>query len=447
MNKFALRRLRLCPGVVFFLGLTFLFSDRFVCPLQGQPTSVSIASGTLLWIQLPRHAPMRMGQTLKGSLLYPVYVDNRIALPAGTVLAGKVIRLEPDRSRRLHARLRGDFTPFNLPVVQFEQLVLPDRSPERIETTSTRDGLRVIHLSPPAAGKKGSFLSRQVAVAKQQVKDTAALVTAPGRGDRLVQWLYTQLPYHPQRIETATTWTVELAQPLVLPPTASSRANETRAEPTNTNTAGTEWQLHAYLDRTLSSASEKPGATFRATIAEPVFDVDKALVVPQGSVLLGEVTQARRARSFGRKGKLRFKFREFQFPNGFSRPVEATLSSIDANRDASLQVDSEGGVQQKSQNRVIVPLALSLLAGRAFDNDGSRMGQSAVAANGFGIIGRVVGIVVASRNVAAGIGFYQAALTFYDLWLAHGHDVTFDRNTRIEVTTSPGRKELPAPAR
>ena len=37
--------------------------------------------------------------------------------------------------------------------------------------------------------------------------------TAPGRGDRLVQFIYTQLPYHPERIETGTAWTVDLAQP------------------------------------------------------------------------------------------------------------------------------------------------------------------------------------------------------------------------------------------
>ena len=36
-------------------------------------------------------------------------------------------------------------------------------------------------------------------------------------------------------------------------------------------------------------------------------------------------------------------------------------------------MDSEGGVQPKSQNRVIAPLVLTLLAGRALDNDGSQV--------------------------------------------------------------------------
>jgi hypothetical protein len=104
-----------------------------------------------------------------------------------------------------------------------------------------------------------------------------------------------------------------------------------------------------------------------------------------------------------------------------------------------LQLDAEGGVQSKSRKGAAVPLALTFLAGRALDDDGSLAGNSAVASNGFGIVGRVVGIVASSRNLSAGIGFYAAALSFYERWVARGHDVTFPRDTRIEVTTSPSR--------
>ena len=85
---------------------------------------------------------------------------------------------------------------------------------------------------------------------------------------------------------------------------------------------------------------------------------------------------------------------------------------------------------------------MGLLAGRAFDTDENQMLNHAVASNGFGIVGRVVGIVVSSRNVAAGIGFYGAALSFYDLWLARGHNVVFAKDTRIEITTMPRVSQL-----
>jgi len=451
-----------CVLRIYSVARTFaLVSLLLLVPglLHSQSTSIRMSAGTPLWIQLLKHTAMKAGEPLEGRLLYTVYVQNQIAIPAGTVLRGRVIRLDSDRSRRIHSRLRGDFTPFHVPVVQFDELVLPDGTLQPVVSHSARDGVPVLHLSPAPSQKKSGFLARQLAQAKQQVKDSAALFTAPGRGDRLVQFIYTQLPYHPQRIETATTWTVELAQPLDLELRDSVTTAEKGLAQKGERTAGqiavtaappavseqnpsTEWQLRAYLQQTISSATEKPGDHFQALVAEPVFNPDHRLVVPEGSLIVGEITQAKPARSFGRQGKLRFKFRELRFPDGFSEPVEGTLAGIDSNKAANLQIDSEGGIQQKSQNRVIAPLALTLLAGRAFDDDGSRVAHSAVASNGFGIIGRVVGIVASSRNVAAGIGIYGAALSFYDLWLAHGHNVVFAKNTRIEITTTPHRSPL-----
>jgi hypothetical protein len=428
--------------------------------LRGQAASVQIPSTTPLSVELLQHVPMKIGEPLEGRLLYPVYVENRIAVPAGTVLRGSVIQLDSDRSRRIHSRLRGDFTSFHVPVVRFDQLVLPDGTLRPIVSGGAKDGVPILRLSPAAGKPKGSFIRRQFAEEKQRLKDAAALVTKPGRGDRLVQFIYTQLPYHPERIETATSWTVELTQPLDLtvkndPPEGGSgpvvheeskqrvKAKLDATKPPSDQNI--EWRLRAYLQQTISSAHEKPGDTFQALVAEPVFDANHTLLVPEGSMLAGQITQAKAARSFGRQGKLRFRFRELKFPTGFSEPVEGTLAGADSNKSANLQMDSEGGVQPKSQNRVIAPLVLTLLAGRALDDDGSQVAHSAVASNGFGIVGRIVGMAASSRNVAAGIGIYGAALSIYDLWLARGHDVVFVKNTRIEITTTPTRSPINTP--
>jgi uncharacterized iron-regulated membrane protein len=68
--------------------------------------------------------------------------------------------------------------------------------------------------------------------------------------------------------------------------------------------------------------------------------------------------------------------------------------------------------------------------------------NSALASNGFGIVGRIVGMAASSRNVAGCIGVYGAAVSVYDLWLARGHDIVFEKNTRIEVTTRPNHNPL-----
>ncbi len=191
--------------------------------LAWSTVSVQVPAATPLSIELIQHVPMKTGEPLKGRLLYPVYVENRVAIPAGTILRGTVVQLDSDRNRRIHARLRGDFTPFHTPVVSFDELVLPGGPSSRSQAIAPKMESRFLRLSPPPGQKKGSFISREIAQEKQRVKDAAAQFTAPGRGDRLVQFLYTQLPYHPERIENGTAWTVELAQPLNLIASAGSR--------------------------------------------------------------------------------------------------------------------------------------------------------------------------------------------------------------------------------
>jgi hypothetical protein len=421
---------------------------------------VTIPASSPLPVELVNNTPMKNGQPLQARLLYPVYAQNRVAIPAGSMLYGHVVQLRSDKSRRIHARLWGDFTPFHIPVVRFERLVLPDETTLTIAGGDATDGAPILRLSAPAPKAKTSIISQQVAIAKQRAKDEAALFTKPGRKDRLLQFVYSQLPYHPERIQKGTAWTVELTQPLNVsstpeaakasgdPPPAQAvfhpvSQSAPQADPPQDE--ATTWRLRAYLDQTLSSASTKQGQTFEAVVAEPVFKPDHTLAVPQGATLIGTVTQSKPARRFGRKGKLRFSFRELKLPDGFSKPVEGSLAAADSNGSQGLEIDSEGGVQPKAQNRIVVPVVLTLLASRALDDDGSAAAHGAVASNGLGLVGRIVGITASSRNVAAGIGFYGAALSIYSRWIARGQDVIFARNTRIEVSTMPSRTPMETP--
>ena len=288
----------------------------------------------------------------------------------------------------------------------------------------------------------------------------AELVTAPGRKDRMVQLLYRQLPYHPQRIESATMWTVTLAKPLtlteneapeqaqknsavatVVPPKPTPKSPSPTTPPAEDKQT---WHLSAYLQQTISSAKQKKGDTFDAVVAAPIFKPDHTVEIPEGSILVGTITQSKPARFFGRAGKLRFDFRELRLPGAASEPVQGTLAGANSIKSEKLKIDSEGGVQPQPQNRVIVPLVLTFLASRALDDDGNLTANTAVSSNGFGIVGRVVGIVSGSRYLAAGIGFYAAALSVYERWLVHGQNVAFEKNTRIEVTMIPSRNPISA---
>jgi hypothetical protein len=169
-------------------------------------------------------------------------------------------------------------------------------------------------------------------------------------------------------------------------------------------------------------------------------------VVPEGSKLIGRVTAANPARSFGRNGKLRFTFQQVKFPQGFGTEVQGSLAGAMAEKSQDLQMDAEGTVTPRRKSSAVAPMLLTLLAGRALDQDGGGMVvKQGVASNGLGLAGRIVGLTAGAPNLAAGIGFYAAGLSFYDNFLHTGRDVIFPKDTRIEIETTPLRAPVLKP--
>src|SRR5271163_1448453 len=93
-----------------------------------QRPSVILPAGTPLPVQIEGHLPMRVNQPIRASLIYPVYVDNTLILPAKTIVNGTVVALRSDHAHRVTARLRIDFTPFYTPIVRFTHITLADGS-------------------------------------------------------------------------------------------------------------------------------------------------------------------------------------------------------------------------------------------------------------------------------------------------------------------------------
>lgn len=411
-----------------------------------QPTVVhavtELPKGTSLQVEVPRQYPMKAGETIEGRLLHPIFADGKLVVPENTALRGTIVGLEPDSKTRLRAKLRGDFTPFHTAQVRFDELILPS-GPLRIDAATASDGAPVLHLTTPGASPKQSFIAQRWAQAKSNLHDRVAYFTAPGKSDRALQLLYHQLPYHPERIEAHTAWSFELIEPLDLPAETATAAIPPQPNPV----AGKPetWVVRAVLTGDLTSARAKSGDPVKALVVEPVYDKDKQLVVPQGSTLIGKVTSAQAARSFGRNGKLRFTFQQVVVPEGFERPVEGALAGAATEKTQNLTLDAEGTISPRNQSSAIGPLLLTLLASRALDQDGNLTVQTGVASNGFGLVGRIVGTVAGNRNLAAGIGFYAAGLSFYDNFLRSGRDVVFPKDTRIEIETTPLRAPVISP--
>jgi len=411
-------------------------------PAVVAPAEPVLAKGTNLQVEISRHYPVKVGEPIEAHLMHPIYADGKLVVPQNTALQGRVIALKADNKTRWHARLRGDFTPFHIVQVQFDKLELPS-GPIPIAAAPAADGAPVLKLSAPGVSPKRSFIARRWAEAKADLHDRIAYFTAPSKGDRALQMLYHQLPYHPERIDANTAWSFELTEPVDLP---ENTAALPAPAPTVSGSGKAEvWAVNATLSRDLTSATAKPGDHVEALVVEPVYDKDKQLVVPQGSKLVGKVAVAKAARSFGRNGKLRFTFQQVQFPEGYNREVEGALAGAATEKTQNLSLDAEGTITPRSQASAIAPLLLTMLAGRALDQDGNFTAQAGVASNGFGLVGRIVGVAAGSRNLAAGLGFYAAGLSFYDNFLQSGRDVVFPRDTRIEIETTPLRAPVIKP--
>ncbi len=396
--------------------------------------SIVLPAGTATRAQLSKSVSVHNGREIRASLLDSVYVGDKLVLPAGTFLQGTIDDLTPDRKRRIRARLNGDFTPFHQSHVRFHALTLPSGQIVPIETTQ-ETGSVVVHLmSPQTSGKTGSYLRRAWTVAKADAIRSVAVFTGPDKGERLQRFAYSQLPYHPEKLYKGVAYGFEFAKPVELP-----LPLQLSAEPSLLPTpAGGQTNLRAYLKTPISSRETKLGTSIEAVVAEPYFDTSRNLIIPQGATLLGAVTQAKQARWFGRSGKLRFAFKQVRMPEGEARAIQGTPSAVGADQSQELTMDAEGGFKAAPKDRFVRPLLLAYLASYASEGDGGNsFGGDAIASNSFGLVGRIAGIAGGSPSLALGIGYYAAATSSYDSFIAKGPDVVFPRNTRLEIQLQP----------
>lgn len=424
-------------------------STLLLAAAHAQTAAADLPSGTPLVLRIPDNLPMRAGLPIAAQLLYPVYCDNKVVLPENTELNGTVVELRPDKKRRIRARLSGDFTPFHTPVVRFTGITLPDGVHIRIETATATDGAPIYRaVAPPPV--KGGFIRREWDSGVSIVRSDIAVYTAPGKADRLTQFVYNRLPYHPERIEKGTAWTTSTTARIALPAQPAPPVvaitllpkrhfwEEPAPTPPPANTDPDRWILRAYLDQPLSSEISTSGQPIHATVAEPVLNPDGTVAVPQGAMLVGTVAKARPARRFGRTGVLSFNFRQLNLPNSAPQNVETTL--VGADSTPGLALNAEGEVKSKPQDKLSVPLFLAFLASRPLhhdrgDNDGGAGRNAAGGAAGLGLVGSIIGAAGISANAAAGIGYYGVALAVYDRWIARGKVVSFPNDTRIVVQT------------
>ena len=423
------------------------------------PISMSIEVGTPIKVAIGSDVRVRrVGQAIQSRTTEPVYAFDKLLIPVGTVVNGKVSAIDsvPKMVRTMQAA-NANFSPARKVHVQFDELVMSDGRRVHLRTVASLapDGvLRFVSAKekPEQKSKVQDAASKQVSATRQAIhlrwNDLQNRIHAPGKMHKVKRIVLAQLPVHPQYIDAGTTFNAHLLQPLDFGTEAvkPARLADIGSPPPNGS------MVHARLVTALSSSTAKQGDPVEALITEPLVISDH-LILPEGSVIKGSVLEAQPARRMGRDGQLRILFHEVAPPNGIEQKVETTLEGVAVAKGEHLKLDDEGGAKVTTPRTryLITGIQVMLAASQTSpDRDAGQGGQSvgeagggAVSgASGFKLVGMVVGIAAHSRVVSAGFGSYGAALSIYYHFLARGRDVVYpkDMPMLIGLGTRDGKK-------
>lgn len=419
---------------------------------EAAPVTVpmSVPPGTPIKVALDSDVRIRQaGQPIHGKTTEPVYAFDKLLVPAGTAVNGKVSAIDgvPKKVRTLDA-MDGNFSPVRGVHVQFDELVMPDGRVVPIQTVASPapDGvLRFVPANEKAANKNKvqEAASKKVSATRQEIRrQWAALqkqIHEPGKMHKLKRLALAQLPVRPQYIDAGTSFNADLLQPLDFG--TESIKPEALTDVGTPPPSGS--AVHARLITPLNSSTSKKGDPVEALITAPLVASDH-LILPEGSVIRGSVMQVQPARRLARNGQLRILFHEVAPPNGIMQKVETSLEGVAVAKGEHLKLDAEGGAQVTTPRTRYLTTGIQVMlaaSSAAPDNDGrlhggnggDLSGSAANGASGFRFVGMVVGALARSRVVATGFGAYGAATSIYYHFLARGRDVVYPKDMAMVI--------------
>jgi hypothetical protein len=444
-------------------------------PDNPKTIDLSVPAGVPIRVYLTKRIPKKAGTPVEAKLLDTLWAYDRPVVPAGAVVSGVVRRIGPvPKMERAKAVLGGDFTPLHTAWIEFTEVHLPDGKTVPLHTVESAGmnslvpggTVKMVAAQQANSGVMGSAKQKAKDAMHAEIdraKSVILIAKAPGKKDRLYDFLMSKLPYHPQYFRNGTRFDAELREPV-------SFGTET-LQPGSLAAIGSEpsadMVAHARLITGLDSASAQLGEPVEAVLSAPLFSPNHHLVLPEGTRLLGSVVVAKPARWFHRGGQLRFTFSSYQIPPALLPPpaeaspavvrteaakprvlelrTRATLQAAESDGKTPVKIDSEGGVEAKeSKTRFIAPAISALIARAAADNDPERAkdgtitgqnpnvgGRTLGGVSGFGLLGAVA--AQSSRYVGTAFGFYGLAWSVYSNIIARGFEIDFPKNAMVDV--------------
>jgi hypothetical protein len=453
-------------------------------PVSPSPDAIALPAATLpeqstsIPLIVPAGAPLKValdqevriqkvGQSVHGKIVEPVYCFDKIVVPAGSEVNGKISSIDgASKLKRTVAAMNANFSPYRQVHVEFDELVLADGRRFPLHTVVSAASQGVLQFVPAnikkntgATAEARHAASRKINEVRQEARrewDAAKQqLHEPGKMHRLKRLGVAQLPYHPQYMDAGTTFNADLQTPLDFGTEALGA--EGLSAIGNPPPSGS--VVHALLVTPLNSATAKKGEPVEAVISQPLV-VSNQLFLPEGSHIKGTVLQVRPARRLNRNGQLRVVFHQVAPPDGIEQKVEASLEGVEVAKGEHLTLDAEGGAQVTAPRTrylttgIAVALAASSMSPdhdarfHGGDGGGDPGAGAANGASGFGVLGTIVGALAHSRVVASGFGVYGAAMSVYSHFLARGRDVVYpkDMSMVIGLGTRDSGPTAPAPS-
>lgn len=425
------------PGCLF--AQSFSSSNNRATSISQPTIELTVPKGAPLRVSLKSSLNIRkVGQPVRTYLTDSVYVFDRVVIPKGSELDGRIIALRPpSKLKRVGYYLNADFSPHRVVHVQFSTLILPSGLQVPVQTEIAPDIGTVLKLeaNPQKAGLSSrgrSFVISQWQAAISQVKPSALWRHAK----RVIS---SEVPYHKQKYAPGTVFVAELQQPLDFGPARIPRSEEGAiGQLPSTNSLA-----FARLTTGLNSVVSLPGAPVDAELTRPVFSTDHKLLLPVGTELQGTVVRSKPARRLHRNGRLLFKFDAVKLPSSVSQPVEMALQGVEVPQSSRLRMDSEGEprVSDNKTSRVLRTAFSAAVATSTFDSDSGHAGATATSENrpvgglsGYKLIGLAIAFGARSPVLSRTLGLWGTTQSVYIHFLGRGQNLVFLKNTPIEIS-------------
>lgn len=113
-------------------------------------------------------------------------------------------------------------------------------------------------------------------------------------------------------------------------------------------------KIRVRMNETISSKEAREGDTFTTNVTEPVYSNNGVIVIPTGSKVMGRVDAVKKAKKGGDPGTIDVSFYEVRLPNGQTRAINGSLTSLDSKTAKSDDEGTASGDDRKNDKIIFI---------------------------------------------------------------------------------------------